>query len=73
MGNAVVRNRAKRRIRACLQPMIEQIVPGWNLIFIARRPIILSDFQQLNNAVVEVLVKANILLENNGNQRILDE
>jgi ribonuclease P protein component len=73
MGNAVVRNRAKRRIRACLQPVIDQICPGWNLIFIARRPIILSNFQQLNVAIFELLIKANLISKKYDNQRILDE
>jgi len=73
LGNAVARNRAKRRIRACIQPLINQIHPGWNLIFIARRPIIFSDFRQLNNAIVTILKKANLILDNNDNQRILNE
>jgi ribonuclease P protein component len=73
IGNAVVRNRAKRRIRACLQPVIMRINPGWNLIFIARRPIINATFHQLNDAIIENLIKANVLINNNGNQRILDE
>lgn len=62
LGNAVERNRAKRRIRACLQILINRIIPGWNIIFIARRPIIDSSFQQLNDAIIDTLEKAQLLL-----------
>jgi len=67
LGNAVERNRAKRRIRACLQSIMSRIKPGWNIIIIARKPIVQANFQQLNNAIIDVLNKADLLLDNNGN------
>ncbi|MBN1535308.1 MAG: ribonuclease P protein component [Anaerolineales bacterium] len=73
MGNAVIRNRAKRRIRACLQSIMNRIKPGWNLVFIARRPIRYSNFRQLNDAIMELLIKTDLLSELDGNQRILNE
>ena len=67
LGNAVERNRAKRRIRACLQSIMSRKKPGWNIIIIARKPIVQANFQQLNNAIIDVLNKADLLLDNNGN------
>lgn len=68
LGNAVTRNRAKRRIRACLQLLVDRISPGWDLIFIARRSIILSSYAQLNTAILEILNKAKLISINHDDQ-----
>jgi len=52
---------------ACLQSIMSRIKPGWNIIIIARKPIVQANFQQLNNAIIDVLNKADLLLDNNGN------
>ena len=40
IGNAVVRNKTKRRMREAVTPLIPCIKPGCRLIFIARQPIV---------------------------------
>lgn len=63
VGNAVQRNRAKRRIRACIREHIAQIKPGNDLIFLARRPIEQADYQALCSAVSGLLKRAGLLEE----------
>jgi ribonuclease P protein component len=61
VGNAVQRNRAKRRLRACVTPLLETIKPGNDLIFLARRPIEQASFQELCNAIQNLLKRAGLL------------
>ena len=61
VGNAVERNRAKRRLRAAIQQWMPQISTGWNLILIARQPILKADWQELLGATQTLLRKARLL------------
>lgn len=61
VGNAVQRNRAKRRLRAALRPWLESLPPGWDLVWIARRPITAASFPQIQTAVCELLRRAQLL------------
>lgn len=68
-GNAVTRNRAKRRMRACLEPIFPHFVSGWDVLFIARRPITTAGFTEIRQAVKALLQQAALLdveLENIG-------
>ncbi|MBQ6146326.1 MAG: ribonuclease P protein component, partial [Clostridia bacterium] len=44
IGNSVMRNRAKRRLKACFAPLLVQVKPGYNLIFIARAAALTAPF-----------------------------
>ena len=66
IGNAVQRNRAKRIIRAALQLHLMNVSPGWQVVLIARRPILDAPFQDVQNALGSLLEKAKILNENHG-------
>lgn len=61
VGAAVVRNRAKRRLRAAIDQLIPNISTGWDLIFIARAPIRDADFTQILAGVTSVLYRAGLL------------
>jgi ribonuclease P protein component len=61
VGKAVVRNRAKRRLRAVLQPYITSVLPGWDVILLARRPILEAPFQQVQAAVSVLMQRAQLL------------
>jgi ribonuclease P protein component len=63
LGNAVQRNRAKRVLRAAFQPYLPAVLPGWDLILIARRPLLDSSFQQAQAAVLGLLRRAHLLQE----------
>lgn len=61
VGGAVVRNKAKRRLRACLDEIRLACEPGWDLIVIARKPIAGATFMEIRAAVRQVLIQARIL------------
>jgi ribonuclease P protein component len=61
LGNPVQRNRAKRRIRAAIQPLLTSICPGHDLILIARLPLIAAGFEELLIALRSLLLRAEIL------------
>jgi len=63
IGNAVNRNRAKRRIRASVDAFFPAIQNGWDLIFLARKSIGRADFEQINAAIRTLLKNAGLLVE----------
>jgi ribonuclease P protein component len=62
-GNAIQRNRAKRRIRAIVNELMPLIQPGWDVLFIARRPINSVKYDELQNSIMMLLRKANVISE----------
>jgi ribonuclease P protein component len=60
VGGAVERNRAKRQLRAILQAMMSQIPTGWDLIFLARQPILGATFLQIQQAVQGLIDRARL-------------
>lgn len=62
IGNAVDRNYVKRRLRACINEIIGNVKPGWDLIFYARQPILNLKYSDMNFAVRNLLSEADLLL-----------
>ncbi|RLD07806.1 MAG: ribonuclease P protein component [Chloroflexi bacterium] len=63
VGNAVKRNRAKRLIRAAARDLYPQISSGYDLVLIARAPIIQVKMPQVRTALQQLLQRANLLNE----------
>lgn len=63
VGNAVLRNRAKRRMRASLNSILTKLQPGWDLVFLARKPITTATYLDLKVAEEQLLKRAGLLLE----------
>jgi ribonuclease P protein component len=63
VGKAVRRNRAKRLIRAAMQPYLDQLVPGWDGLLIARAMMSEADFPNTQKAVLSLLRKARLIRE----------
>lgn len=61
VGNAVQRNRAKRRLRACMDTLLPELDPGWDIVFLARVRSLEAPYEELLNAVRLLLIKARIL------------
>lgn len=61
LGNAVRRNRAKRLMRAAVQPLLPHILPGWDVILIARQPIMGAPFSQLQSAMLDLHERARLI------------
>jgi ribonuclease P protein component len=63
VGGAVSRNRAKRRIRAAVHPYLPTIKSGWDILLIARAPLVNAEWPRIEEAM-DVLLKRAQLLDN---------
>jgi ribonuclease P protein component len=63
VGGAVVRVRARRRMREAVRPWLGQISGGWDLVFIARAPLVSASFQDVDRAVTQLLQRAGLVPE----------
>jgi ribonuclease P protein component len=63
IGNAVVRNRVKRRLREMVRARYPALAPGVDLVWIARPPIAAADFAAIGAGVDELLRRARLLRE----------
>jgi ribonuclease P protein component len=61
VGNAVERNRMKRRMREVVRSCYEQITPGWDVILIARRGAENADYVTLQAAIENLLKRARLI------------
>ncbi len=61
VGNAVQRNRAKRILRAAMQPLLTDLQPGTDLLLIARAPLAGSSLDETRAALAILLRRAHLL------------
>lgn len=61
VGGAVQRNKAKRLLREALRPLLPQLIPGWDLVLIARPALLLSTLQEIRQALTNLLRRAQVL------------
>ena len=60
IGNAVHRNRIKRRLREAMRLRMDTIKTGWDLVFIARHPIRSAEYQDMDAACARLLRRAHL-------------
>lgn len=60
-GNAVQRNRAKRRMRHLTHELQAQIAPGWDVVLIARKHSLSADWSDLKQALTDLFRRADLL------------
>ncbi len=63
LGHAVVRNRARRRIREVYRLNEEKFQPGWDIVVVARSRCVTTDFASLTAAFLSLAEKAGILAQ----------
>lgn len=63
IGKAVQRNLVRRRIRESLRLKMEDILPGWDLVWIARTPIQSAEYGEIDAACARLLRRASLLSE----------
>lgn len=67
IGGAVQRNRAKRLLRAAINPLVPSITPGNDLVLLARKPILERKSSHVQQALTQNLKRARLL--KNANDR----
>ena len=60
IGNAVQRNRAKRRMRASLSPMLPHLAGGFNVIFVAKPEVLEAPFPELSKQMETLVRRAGL-------------
>ena len=63
IGNAVKRNKIKRRLREAVRLRLPKIKPGFDVVFIARRPIAGAAYADIEKWVDRLLTKADMFVE----------
>lgn len=63
---ATIRNRIKRRLRACVRQLWPGLSPGWQLVVMARPAALECDYAQFLRELEQMLAEAEVL---NGNSR----
>ncbi len=61
VGNAVARNRIKRKIKEIIR--LNPPSGGWDLVLIVRNPAVESDYSQLEKSVANLFSRANVSAE----------
>lgn len=63
VGNAVKRNRARRLLREATRRWLPRVRPGWDVVVIARSPLVESKLQPVEAALERLLRKSSLLQE----------
>lgn len=61
VGGAVQRNRAKRILREAMRPLLPDLLPGWDLVLIARPALISASLQEIRQVLTSSLRRAQII------------
>ena len=64
VGKAVQRNRLKRLLREIMR--LQSLRQGWDIVIIARPVVVNADYNQLEQEVTRLLVRAKLLENKNG-------
>lgn len=63
IGTAVVRNRAKRRLRAAIGQLHAGLLPGYDIVVIARLMVLTQPFNELLRILNELFSRAHLIEE----------
>jgi ribonuclease P protein component len=63
VGQAVQRNRVRRRLKACFDEFIPELQSGWNIVAVARQPIVKAEYSEIRSGIARMLVQAGLMVE----------
>ena len=63
VGNAVTRNLIKRRMKACVANSWSNVKSGWDLVFYARTSGIMASYNDLQEAISVLILKAGLIID----------
>lgn len=63
MASAVARNRGKRRLRAAVRLTETQIAAGWDMVLIARPPLVDAEWPEVLRALETLLRRSKLTVE----------
>jgi ribonuclease P protein component len=63
VGNAVTRNLVKRRMKACVENLWSNVKSGWDLVFYARTAGAMASYNNLQESISVLLLKANLIID----------
>lgn len=66
IGNAVTRNRVKRRLRAIMQEVAPLVKPGFDIVIGAKRSCTTTEFAELRSDLLQILQGSGLLNRNIG-------
>jgi len=61
VGGAVQRNRSKRLLREAMRPFLPALLPGWDVVLIARPALPLASLPEIHQALAGLLCRAQLL------------
>ena len=73
LGNAVRRNRVKRRLREILRLRQKTLQAGWDLVLIARQPARNAGYWELESACIRLLERARLFSDTTLADRVLSD
>ncbi len=66
LGHAVVRNRIRRRLRAVVRLNAHRVLPGWDMVLVARSRALDTPFNKLEEAYLASCGKLGLLKKEAG-------
>jgi ribonuclease P protein component len=63
IGGAVLRNRARRRLKACLDDLLPSMRRGWDLVFFTRPAIVDVAYCEIKTGLTGLLEQTGLLVE----------
>ncbi len=70
VGNAVVRNHCKRRLRALVRELPDQLSSGW-YVWVAKLPLHVNEFEDVRRDFKYILKRSNALIVNGDDKKTL--
>jgi ribonuclease P protein component len=61
IGNAVTRNRIKRYIKEVLNEFRDELLPDYDYVIIARKPVSTMNYHEIKSSLLHVLKRAKVL------------